>query len=68
MRNYCLECGGDLVYDSKLKQYACKSCGLTFTYQQLLEGKSKLVDERFVDDVAKKKKQKEYLQWWLSKK
>jgi hypothetical protein len=68
MPNYCLECGGELVYDPKLKQYACRSCGLTFTAQQILEGKSKLIDESFVDDDYKKKKQKDYLKWWLSKK
>lgn len=67
MPNYCLECGGELAYDVKLKQYACKSCGLTFTFQQLMEGKDKLI-ESYVDDDHKKKKQKEYLQWWLSKK
>ena len=39
MPNYCLECGGNLNYDPVLKQFACKSCGATFTYQELLESK-----------------------------
>ena len=27
---YCLECGGDMLYISLTKRYACKSCGLTY--------------------------------------
>lgn len=68
MPNYCLECGGILSYDSSLKQYACKSCGLTFTFQQLIEGRDKLLDSRETLEDQKKRKQKEYLKWWLSKK
>jgi hypothetical protein len=64
---YCLECGGTLSYDPVFKQYNCKSCGLTFTSQQLLEGKGKLQD-RETSDEQKRRKQREYLNWWLSKK
>jgi hypothetical protein len=65
--NYCLECGGILTYDSTLKQYSCKSCGLTFTPQQLLEGRDRA---RFRDDPdeERKRRHKDYLNWWLSKK
>jgi len=68
MPYYCLECGGNLSYDSILKQYACKSCGLTFTFQQLMEGKDKVYGDRETTEEKRKRKQKEYLKWWLSKK
>ena len=67
MAQYCLECGGTLGYDPVLKQYSCKSCGLTFTFQQLVEGRGQLLD-RESDDEQKRRRQKEYLNWWLSKK
>jgi len=68
MANYCLECGGVLSYDASLKQYVCKSCGLTFTYQQIIEGKDRLLDERAVGEDERRRRQKDYLKWWLSKK
>ena len=67
MAQYCLECGGTLTYDPVLKQYSCKSCGLTSTSQQLLEGRGRL-DDRESSDEQKRRRQKEYLNWWLSKK
>ncbi|MGQ9543008.1 MAG: TFIIB-type zinc ribbon-containing protein [Candidatus Bathyarchaeia archaeon] len=69
MSNYCPECGGELTYDPALKQYICKSCGLTFTYQQLIEEREKMIERQAsaLDDL-RKKRQKEYLKWWLSKK
>jgi len=67
LAQYCLECGGTLGYDPVLKQYSCKSCGLTFTSQQLLEGRGQLQD-RESSDEQKRRRQKEYLNWWLSKK
>ncbi len=65
--NYCLECGGILSYDSALKQYACKSCGLTVSAQQLMEGRIK-IRERESPEEQRRRKQNEYLKWWLSKK
>jgi hypothetical protein len=67
LAQFCLECGGTLSYDPVLKQYTCRSCGLTVTSQQLLEGKEKLQD-RESSDEQKRRKQREYLNWWLSKK
>jgi hypothetical protein len=67
LAQYCLECGGTLSYDPVLKQYSCKSCGLTFTSQQLLEGRVQLND-RESSDEQKRRRQNEYLNWWLSKK
>lgn len=68
MANYCPECGGELGYDPVIKQYACKSCGLTFTSQQLMEEKDKMFDRREGILNQKKKRQDDYLKWWLSKK
>jgi uncharacterized Zn finger protein (UPF0148 family) len=63
---YCLECGGPLFYDQELKCYICKSCGLTFTIQQLLEGNERKLNEEKMEE--KRRRQKEYLKWWASKK
>ena len=68
MPNYCLECGGDLSYDSILKHYTCRSCGMTITSQELMERKDKLYEHKGSKDEERKKKQSEYLKWWLSKK
>jgi hypothetical protein len=66
MPNYCLECGGNLSYDSAIKQYACKSCGLTFTQQDLLQGREKMLQSQETGEEEKKRRQKDYLKWWLS--
>ena len=68
MPNYCLECGGNLTYDSAIKQYSCKSCGLTFTSQDLLQGREKMFQGQESADEEKKRRHKEYLKWWLSDK
>lgn len=68
MANSCLECGGDLSYDGSFRMYTCKSCGLTFTFQQLIEDREKLRDAKDTVEDVKKRRHKEYLNWWLSKK
>ena len=65
--NYCLECGGILSYDSVLKQYTCRSCRLTTSPQQQMEGRIKK-RERESPEEQRRRKQNEYLKWWLSKK
>jgi len=67
-RSYCLECGGELSYDSVLKQYVCRSCGLTFTAQELTEGRDKMFEGRGRAEEERRRRQKEYLKWWLSRK
>jgi len=63
---YCPECGGETVYDPKIKMYTCKSCGLTLTYMEIFEARRRNLplDER----EERKQKRREYLKWWLSKK
>ena len=66
MQNYCVECGGVLLYDLSIKRYSCKSCGLYITKEQLLDLQDKMKEK----EGPKKRKQEhhEYLEWWLSKK
>ncbi len=66
---FCPECGGEMYYDTLLKRYACRSCGLSLTYQELIEMKEKLRHSPGTDETEKRKKRrKEYLDWWFSKK
>jgi len=65
---YCPECGGELHYISQTKRYACKSCGLTLTHQELIEMRQKLRPSFEPEEERRKRVRKEYLQWWLSKK
>ncbi len=65
---YCPECGGSMYYDNKLKRYVCKSCGLSITYQQLIEMRRELKPKVESEEEERKRKYKEYLKWWFSKK
>jgi len=55
-------------YDTSVRIYSCKSCGLTLTFQQLTEEREKLRDEKETKEELKKRRHKEYLQWWLGSK
>ena len=65
---YCPECGGEMRYDSMLKRYICKSCGLSVTYEELSEMRDRVRDRPDSGEDEKKKRRKEYLDWWFSKK
>jgi len=65
---YCPECGGDMHYDNKVKKYVCKSCGLSLTYQQLMEMREKLRPQIESEEERNQKKHKDYLKWWFSSK
>lgn len=65
---YCPECGGDMYYDNKVKRYVCKSCGLSLTYQQLMEMREKLRPQVESEEERHQKKRKDYLEWWFSRK
>lgn len=65
---YCPECGGEMQYMSATKCYACKSCGLSVTRQELMELRAKLRPRMESEEEEQKKRKKEYLKWWLSKK
>jgi len=66
--SYCPECGGEMGYDPYLRRYMCKSCGLSITSQELMELKDKMRPDKHSDEDERRKKRKEYLDWWLSKK
>ncbi|MEM1514582.1 MAG: hypothetical protein QXH24_00775 [Candidatus Bathyarchaeia archaeon] len=65
---YCPECGGEMLYSSQLRQYICKSCGLSLTLQEIIELREKLRRNQEIEEDERKRFRKEYLQWWLSKK
>ncbi len=64
---FCPECGGELRYDPASKHYICKSCGLSLSYQELMELKDKYQPDTESEDDRRKKRRKEYLDWWFSK-
>jgi tRNA(Ile2) C34 agmatinyltransferase TiaS len=65
---YCPECGGEMQYISMTKRYACKSCGLSVTNQELIELRDQLRPRAESTSEERKKAHKEYLKWWLGKK
>ncbi len=66
--SYCPECGGKLQYIPATKRYACKSCGLSVTHQELIELRQRLRPKFDTAEEEQKKKRSEYLKWWLSSK
>jgi hypothetical protein len=65
---YCPECGGDMRYISLTKRYVCKSCGLSVTFQELMEIRDRLKSPTKPQVEERKQIKKEYLKWWLTKK
>ncbi len=64
---YCPECGGDLFYDSRVKRYVCKSCGLSLTFQEISEIRDELRPD-VSEEEKRRQRRKEYLSWWFSRK
>jgi len=65
--NYCPECGGLLTFDVAARKFACKSCGLFLSRDELSEMRDRKRDQE--DDKRSKNKERgDYLEWWLSKK
>lgn len=65
---YCPECGGEMRYTSATKRYACRSCGLSVTHQELIELREQLRPYAETDEKQRQKERQEYLKWWLSSK
>ena len=65
---YCPECGGELRYTSATKRYACVSCGLSITHQELMELREKLRPSFESEEERRQRERREYLKWWLGKK
>lgn len=63
---YCPECGGDLFYDSRVKRYVCKSCGLSLTFQEINEIRDELRPD-VSEEEKRRQRRKEYLSWWFSR-
>ncbi len=64
---YCPECGGNLFYDSRVKRYVCKSCGLSLTFQEISEIRDELRPD-MSEEEKRRQRRKEYLSWWFSRK
>ncbi len=65
---YCTECGGELIWDRKLRQYSCSSCGMTFNEAQLSDARDKLRNRSDDDEEVRRRRHSEYLDWWTSSK
>ena len=65
---YCPECGNETVYDTKLRRFVCKGCGLSLSSQERMEIKDNQKPNTAKAAEDRKKKRREYLKWWLSKK
>lgn len=67
----CPECAGEMRYDRNIHRYVCTRCGLALTTE---EREKMITDQRdtlYADrdsDEEKRKRRKEYLNWWLSNK
>ena len=57
-----------MQYISATKRYACQSCGLSVTNQELIELRQQLRPKFESESEERRKAQKEYLKWWLGKK
>jgi hypothetical protein len=65
---YCTECGGELVWDRKLRYHTCKSCGVTFTETQLSRARDRRRTIEDDEEEAKRRHHNEYLDWWFKDK
>lgn len=65
---YCPECGGTLIYMSAVKMYICQSCGVSFTGQELLEVRERMIFNPESEEEKREKKRREYLKWWFRSK
>ena len=72
----CIECGGKTRFDPSTKRIVCESCGLAVTRKEYEDMKRKLRKQiEYYDDKLrresmnkrKKRRNKEYLEWWTSK-
>ena len=68
MPSYCTECGGELVWDRKLRMHSCKSCGMTFTESQLSDARDRLHSRPEDENDRKRRRHSDYLDWWTSSK
>jgi hypothetical protein len=57
-----------MLFDTSIRSYACKSCGVLYTREQLAEAREKQFRTAEDERSQAKKKRKEVLNWWLSDK
>ena len=68
MPSYCTDCGGELVWDRKIRMHSCKSCGTMFTESQLSEAMDKRFERPEDDEDRRRRRHSDYLDWWTSSK
>ncbi|MGD2201703.1 MAG: hypothetical protein PVJ38_08750 [Candidatus Bathyarchaeota archaeon] len=68
MPAFCPECGGEMVWDRKLRMHSCKSCGTSFTEAQLSEVRDRQYSDRQDEDEQRRRRHSDYLDWWTSSK
>ena len=68
MLSYCTECGGNLVWDRKLRMHSCQSCGMTFTEAQLSDARDRLYSRQEDEEDQRRRRHSDYLDWWTSSK
>jgi transcription initiation factor TFIIIB Brf1 subunit/transcription initiation factor TFIIB len=62
----CPECGGEMK--SVLKRKVCETCGLALWPEEYDALWDKVRDQRWDEEDQKKKKNREYLEWYTSHK
>jgi hypothetical protein len=57
-----------LKWDTKLRQYSCQSCGLTYTEAELSKALDRLYSQRDDEEEKRGQRDQDYLDWWKSSK
>ena len=67
----CPECAGYMKFDRYIRQYVCQRCGLALNrsdIDNLHERRRDIIAAEQDDGDTRRKKHKEYLDWYLGKK
>lgn len=59
----CPECGSKMIYNKDTRTYTCTGCGLVLSREKLEEIRDSIFSN--LEEVHKKDKAKEYLEWWI---
>lgn len=57
-----------MQYNSATKRYACQSCGLLLSHQELIEMRDQMRPSDETEEEQRQKQRRDYLKWWLSSK
>jgi DNA-directed RNA polymerase subunit M/transcription elongation factor TFIIS len=67
---HCPECAGIMKYDRNIRLLVCQRCGLAVTRHELdlMRAEFRKFMEVEDKDDERKRRKKDYLDWWLSQK